>query len=165
MKRIILVRHAKAEDGGWHIDDFERKLVKKGHKRTQFMAELLKERGEEMGFFISSPAARAIETARGFADVYGYDPDHIRQEELLYDYFTTNDVLKLISETDESYHAVSLYGHNPTISDLGCRLAPDFNTDMPKTAVLAIDFDCEKWPDIKAHEGKIAYYEYPKKYK
>jgi phosphohistidine phosphatase len=165
MKRILLVRHAKAEDGGWHIDDFDRQLVKKGVKRTRFMAELLKDRGETAGFMVSSPAPRALGTARGFAKVMGYPVEEIREEELLYDYFTTNDILKIISETDEKHHTVSLFGHNPTLSDLACRLAPDFNTSMPKTAVLAIDFACNKWDGVKAHEGTIAYYEYPKKHK
>ena len=57
---LILWRHADAEDG---VPDMARKLTKKGRKQAERVAEWLEERLPRTYMLISSPAARARETA------------------------------------------------------------------------------------------------------
>ena len=57
---LILWRHADAEDGA---PDLERRLTKKGRKQAARVAEWLRERLPEDFELVSSPAARARETA------------------------------------------------------------------------------------------------------
>ena len=57
---LILWRHADAEDGA---PDLERRLTKKGRKQAARVAEWLRERLPEDFDLVSSPAARAKETA------------------------------------------------------------------------------------------------------
>jgi phosphohistidine phosphatase len=57
---LILWRHADAEDGA---PDLERKLTAKGHKQAARVAQWLLERLPEEFEVVSSPAARARETA------------------------------------------------------------------------------------------------------
>src|SRR5574342_940855 len=57
---LILWRHADAEDGA---PDLERRLTKKGRKQAARVAEWLRERLPKDYVVISSPAARAKETA------------------------------------------------------------------------------------------------------
>src|SRR5215510_7323935 len=57
---LILWRHADAEDGA---PDLERRLTKKGRKQAERVAEWLRKRLPEDFELVSSPAARAKETA------------------------------------------------------------------------------------------------------
>jgi phosphohistidine phosphatase len=57
---LILWRHADAEDGS---PDLARRLTKKGRKQAERVAEWLEERLPKDHVLVSSPAARARETA------------------------------------------------------------------------------------------------------
>ena len=57
---LILWRHADAEDG---VPDLERRLTKKGRNQAESVAKWLRERLPEEYDLVSSPAARARETA------------------------------------------------------------------------------------------------------
>jgi phosphohistidine phosphatase len=62
---LILWRHADAEDGA---PDLERRLTKKGRKQAERVAKWLRERLPEEYELISSPAARARETAEALGE-------------------------------------------------------------------------------------------------
>ncbi len=72
MKRITLVRHATAVPRNPKKDDFGRSLRKKGRREAKAMGEWYKNVEEQPDVMISSPANRAIETARVFAKTLGY---------------------------------------------------------------------------------------------
>jgi phosphohistidine phosphatase len=57
---LIIWRHAEAEDG---VPDLERKLTGKGRKQAERVAQWLLQRLPARFALISSPAARALETA------------------------------------------------------------------------------------------------------
>jgi phosphohistidine phosphatase len=61
---LILWRHADAEDG---TPDLARRLTKKGRKQAERVAEWLAERLPKDYVLISSPAARARETAEALS--------------------------------------------------------------------------------------------------
>ena len=62
---LILWRHADAEDGS---PDLARRLTKKGRKQAERVAEWLEERLPEEYRLLSSPAARARETAEALSE-------------------------------------------------------------------------------------------------
>ena len=72
MKTIYLVRHGKAVSRELDIPDYERSLVDKGEKNSVKMAQLLKDKDLSADLFISSPANRALETAKIFTRVFNY---------------------------------------------------------------------------------------------
>ncbi len=61
---LILWRHADAEDGA---PDLERRLTKKGREQAERLAQWLRERLRGDYELISSPAARAKETAEALS--------------------------------------------------------------------------------------------------
>jgi len=61
---LILWRHADAEDGA---PDLERRLTKRGRKQAERVAQWLRVRLPDDYELISSPAARATETAEALA--------------------------------------------------------------------------------------------------
>jgi len=77
-RKLILIRHSKAEDFSSEISDFERSLTVRGKVNSRLMAEILKAKGEEPGRVITSPAFRALETALIFCREYEISPAEIR---------------------------------------------------------------------------------------
>jgi phosphohistidine phosphatase len=71
MKRLILVRHAKAEAGGYD-HDFSRTLSDKGMADAPVVARELVKRNMKPDYMISSPATRALTTARLYAEEFNF---------------------------------------------------------------------------------------------
>jgi len=71
MKKLIFVRHARAEDPTTGITDFDRSLTAKGKVISQQMARRFREKENNPGLMITSPAFRAIDTAFIFANELG----------------------------------------------------------------------------------------------
>ena len=109
MKQIVIVRHAKAEELNDKINDFQRKLTKKGHKDSVAIAEKVKSLKIIPDFMISSPAPRALETALNYAEVFGYPEKEIHLDEDIYHDFNSDKILALIEKTDDKKSAVFIF--------------------------------------------------------
>ena len=79
MKTLYIVRHAKAIVRGTGIPDFDRSLAERGIKDARKMSKRQAKAGAEPQLLISSPAKRAIETARIFAKRLDYPKKAIVQ--------------------------------------------------------------------------------------
>ncbi len=77
MKKLIFVRHGRAEEASTGITDFERSLTTKGKVISKLIAGKLRSRENPPFTLITSPAFRAIETALIFADELGCAADKI----------------------------------------------------------------------------------------
>lgn len=164
MKTIILVRHAKSDWGNPDLSDFDRPLNKRGSRDAPFMADLIASKGIIPDLIISSPANRAITTAKFFAAALNYNAEKIEQINLIYS-AGINTIMELIASLDDKYKTVFLFGHNPVISSLAYNLSGGKVPDMPTCAVSCIDFEINSWNEIIEADGKLRFYEYPKKYK
>jgi phosphohistidine phosphatase len=164
MKTIIFVRHAKSDWGNPDISDFERPLNKRGLRDAPFMADLIASKGVKTDLIISSPANRAITTAKYFAKALNYDKEQIEQINLIYTSGILS-IIEMLASLDNQYKTVMLFGHNPAISSLVFKLSGGKVTEMSTCAVACIDFDIQNWSELNEAEGKLRFYEYPKKYK
>ena len=72
MKRVIIVRHAKSVPYGYE-DDFNRDLRDRGKNDSKLVSTELKNQNISPELMVSSPAKRAIKTARIFAENLGFD--------------------------------------------------------------------------------------------
>lgn len=165
MKRLILVRHAKTEAIRYDISDYQRSLVERGINDSNLIANKLFLKDIIPDLIISSPANRAIETTLKFANALQYPIDMIEQIDDLYDGFTTQVFLTLLEQFGKDKETIMVVGHNPSIEYLAFNLTDEFYHNVPTCAVIGIDFQIDKWADIEVRTGKIAFYEYPKKYK
>ena len=161
MKRIILVRHATAVSRASSKEDFARSLRKKGRREAKAMAEWYKSIAERPDVMISSPANRAIETARVFAKTLGYPAKKIVQKKRLYGGLESADFLELVKTLDDKQTSVTLFGHDPDFSEFAHYLAEGFQDALPKCAVLGVTMNRRRWRTIQAGEGQIEFFEYP----
>jgi len=165
MKRLILVRHAKTEVIRYDITDFQRNLKERGINDSKLIANKLFLKNIIPDLLISSPANRAIETTLLFAEILNYPTEMIIQLDELYDGYTTQEFLELLNQLGEDHETVMIVGHNPSIEYLAFNLTDEFYGNVPTCTVIGIDFKVDKWSDIEVRTGKLAFYEYPRKYK
>jgi len=161
MKRVIIVRHAKSVPYGYD-DDFNRDLTDRGESDAEKIGEKLNSLGIKPDLVISSPAIRAFHTASIFCQNLGYHSAKIRKEKILYEGLTTQSFVDMLHELPESVQTVFVFGHNPTVYYLVCNLVKYFNSDMPTCSTVALDFQAEKWMEVSARIGQLAFQLTPK---
>jgi len=163
MKRVIIVRHAKAVPYGYgYDDDFTRDLTDRGVNDAQHIGKELKKRGIYPDTMISSPANRAFQTALIFAENIEFNKKKIIEIENLYHGLTTSEFLSLINELPETVETAFFFGHNPGFHYFAGNLLKDFMGDMPTCSTVGIDFNVNSWTEIEARSGKKAFHLIPK---
>lgn len=161
MKRVVIVRHAKSVPFGYD-DDFHRDLTDRGILDAEKISSRLKESGIVPDLVIASPAVRTMHTANIFCRNLEYDLKYIRQEIAFYEGATTQDFIEVIQELPEDVQTVFIVGHNPAVYYLVYNLVKHFTSDMPTCSTVGIDFPVDKWTEVEAHGGKVAFQYIPK---
>ena len=160
-KKLYIIRHAKSSWGNAHLSDFERPLNHRGENDAPDMGQRLAMEGVKPSLIISSPANRAITTAKVISAKIGYPVSDIREEERLY-HASTGTIKTLLSRVADEHDTVMIFGHNPGLTYLIHEVS-DFDLDnLPTCAVCGIEFEMESWKDIQTTRGSKFYYDYPK---
>jgi phosphohistidine phosphatase len=164
MKRVVIVRHAKAVPYGYE-DDFNRDLRDRGKNDAKLVSEELNALEIKPDAMISSPAKRALKTARIFAEHLGFDAKKIREIPEIYDGLTTSEFVDLIQSLDDNLQTVFFFGHNPGFHIFTGNLLKSYHDDMPTCATVGIDFQADKWEQVQARTGENAFRLIPKMFK
>lgn len=164
MKRLVIVRHAKSVPYGYD-DDFNRDLRERGINDANLIGRELKKRQIIPDLMISSPAKRAMKTARIFAENLGYNKKDIRQVDEIYDGLTTSEFLDLVKDLPDDVETAFFFGHNPGFYYFVNNLLKDFKDEMPTTSTVGIDFEVHSWKDVEARSGEKAFQLIPKMFK
>jgi phosphohistidine phosphatase len=162
MKNLILIRHAKSSWDDEGLSDKERPLNKRGKHDAPFMGKRLKEMGLLPDAILSSPAKRALKTAKLIAEELGYPKKRIDIRDAIYGQGTTA-LVELITELEENWNRIFLVGHNPDLTDLANRLAGASIENVPTCGVVSIEFFASNWPDCVREGGRLALFERPPK--
>lgn len=163
MKTLFLVRHSKAVTRKANLPDFQRTLVRSGEKKATSMAKKLKREGVTPDLMISSTANRALETAHLFARNLDYPTHEILVKDVLYNEMSPEALLDVVRQVDDRYKSVMLFGHNPAFTDFACYLVKGFDQDIPKTGIVGIQFQKDRWNDVAKGFGKLEFFEYPRR--
>lgn len=161
MKRIYIIRHAKAEQKNYD-KDYERNLSKKGEQEIKDMLKKLGVRKFKPDLFISSAALRAARTAKLLAK--GLNVKKVYFDEKLY-MADENTLFEYIKQLDNTHTQVCIVGHNPALRELCELLSQIYLSSFPTCSVFGLEFDNESFADIKAHSGKLLFFEHIKKLK
>ncbi len=165
MKNLILIRHAKSSWDDADLTDRERSLNKRGKRDAPAMGRLLKEKGLRPEHILSSPAKRALKTAKLIAEEVGYPKKGIDIREELYgqDGQGLDALTELIAGLDDGWNRVYLIAHNPELTDLANRLTGGGIENIPTCGLVSVEFSQEHWRDCAQAGGKLALFERPPK--
>ena len=149
MKRLYLVRHAKASWEEPGVSDSDRPLIPKGLKKTRLIVDFLLEKGTSPDLIISSPAVRASETAKIVAAGLDYPAGRIKTDRKIYDGYYDR-ILDIIYGTPNDVNSLMIFGHNPTITNMANLFMTPGIDSMPTSCVVCISFNTDKWEAIPA---------------
>ena len=162
MKRLYLIRHAKSSWNNADLADYERPLNKRGEKDTPFMGKRLKKHDVKPDLIISSPAKRALKTAKIIAQEIGYPTKKIYTNESIYDAAPLS-LLNTIRNIDDLYDQVMLFGHN-SITELARYFTKYQVENVPTCGIFCIGFDLDSWEAVSEGKGDFIFFDYPKKH-
>jgi len=163
MKKLIFIRHGRAEDQTHDISDFERSLTTKGKVVANYMAESLLKKDDSKGLMISSPAFRAIETALIFALKFGIKPDAILTDSNIYYSMNLMYLTEILKKINDDTNKIFLFGHNPSFTEMADRLSREGCEFMSKCGIASITFNINSWKEVKPGSGKLEYFLKPDK--
>jgi phosphohistidine phosphatase len=163
MKRLLLMRHAKAVQAADPLTDIARPLTERGERDARRIGERLRPHYGTPEKIVASPAARALKTAQLVATALGYPPAGITLERQLY-LAEPSTLLEVIAGQSAGFETLLVVGHNPGLTELVHALLPSFSVDdLPTAALVAIHYrDLTTWAGLGKAAGQLAYYDFPK---
>ena len=125
-----------------------------------FMAKIFVEKSDGVDLIVSSPANRAVTTARFFAEAIGFSSNDIKTDQAIY-LASTQDLLAVLNRIDSRHNKVIIFGHNPGFTYLVQYLTGEY-VNMPTCAIARVDFEADSWQEIEADSGSLIAFDYPK---
>lgn len=160
MKNLYLIRHAKA---GWQeaqIADFDRPLTDVGIADAHAMGRELKMQGVVPDYVLSSPALRAITTARILTEELNFPVAKIVTDEKIYG-GGAEYLVECIKQIDQKFNTVICVGHNPTLTWLFHLLCEGEKEGITTCGVVGIKFNMRNWEQLSSAEGTRTLFIHP----
>ena len=159
MKRLLLLRHAKAVPGGDDVDDEARVLAPRGRDDAAAMGRYLRKSGAAPRPVLVSPAARTLETA----SLVLRELDRVDDFEILEALYlaTPGTILAQVQAAPRKAGEIMVVGHNPGMESLFLILADKkpagiAGEKFPTCALAVLDFAIDDWPDVAPGAGMLA---------
>jgi phosphohistidine phosphatase len=141
VKRLTLMRHGDAHWKDPGLPDMERPLSRRGSAGAEAMGRRL---------LLMSPARRTLQTAEIVARELSLPARRLVREEALY-LASAGDILKVVHATGPRVAHLMVVTHNPGVSELIERLAPDARIDgLGTAAVCSMTFSSREWSALAA---------------
>lgn len=163
MRRLLLLRHAKAEPGGPDQDDHDRALTERGLADAAAMARYLKSNAYVADRILCSTSTRTRQTAE---PVLQQTPAPVEYLETLY-HATPGRLMALAQDADDADRVLLLIGHNPGLEQVATLLARDpvkpkeqtrhdlLEEKFPTAALAVLDFDIASWKQVSPCGAKL----------
>jgi phosphohistidine phosphatase len=160
MKRLYLIRHAKSRKDTPGLKDKDRPLSQRGKRDCLSIGRRLKAKKIKPQAFFSSPAKRALDTARAIANKVGFPRKKIKVVNALYR-SNIPKIMKAIKNIDDSVESAAIFGHNPEFFNLANYLSPRLINKCPTCGVFGIAFGVDSWKMLRRKKGRIFFKEKP----
>ncbi len=147
MKRLVLVRHGKSS---WENDvsDKKRPLQDRAYEDAENVLKTFKHFYKFSASLWSSPATRALETAKIFKKTLEIPEEDFKIVEELYT-FDEEELLEIIKSCPDDIHKLMIFGHNPAITMLVNSLGDKALDNLTTTGLVVIDFETDSWKNIE----------------
>ena len=159
MKRLWILRHAKSSWDHAGLADYARPLAPRGRKAAKRIARWADANGVRPELVLCSTAVRAQSTLDLVRPGLGGPEERVEQG--LY-HASTDDILELVTTTDDTVTEALLIGHNPTLHELTTVLAPPGPEAFPTGALAGLRLEIDSWADLRPGCGVIEAFVVPR---
>jgi phosphohistidine phosphatase len=167
MKKLTIIRHAKAERPEGYATDFERPLNGRGRRDATLMGELLTHLAPPVDWWISSPALRTRQTTELMLAEYKNGPTPF-WEPAVYE-ATAETLLEIIANIPQDIEHAVLVGHNTGLEELVAGLVSGvparLNFRMPTAALVHLQMEIFWWNQIRWGSAQLELLVIPKIFK
>lgn len=160
VKRITLLRHAKAQQSAGEMADRDRPLNDRGRQDAPRMGRRLVAAGIRPSLIVTSPATRALQTAQLVAREIGYPLEFLQREPDLY-LASPQEMLQVIARQDNSFGDILLCGHNPGITGLANQLTGAAIDNVPTCGIVVVEAEITSWSRLGAG-ARLCLFDFPK---
>ncbi len=140
MKTLIIMRHAKTEEGKINQRDFDRELITRGKNDAMKISEWLKKKYAPIDEVYASSAMRTKQTADIVSEECG---GYLNLMDSLY-HADANDILNQINKTNEKVKLLLMVGHNPAVSNLVTFLSNKV-IELKPSDVVVFEIENKTW--------------------
>ena len=163
MRRLLLLRHAKAEPGAAEQEDHDRTLTERGVADAAAMARYLRKQGYIPSRILCSTSLRTVQTVEPVLAAAPAPVDYLAAIYLA----PPGRLMALAQDAADADTVLMLVGHNPGLEQCAVLLAREpvkpreqhrldvLEEKFPTAALAVLDFDVEKWRDIEPGTGKL----------
>jgi len=167
MRRVSLYRHAKSSWDDPTLEDFDRRLSKRGQKSAPAMGAFMRNENLKPELVLCSPACRTRDTFD--LTFESDDTPNLRFDERLYHASGTT-MLDLLRNLPRDIHHVMILGHNPGLHALALDLFSHGESDavealcrkFPTCGLAVIDIELSDWRALGVGEGYLRVFMTPK---
>jgi phosphohistidine phosphatase len=168
MRRLLLLRHAKAERSDPGMQDLSRVLIERGRKDAAKIGAYMAGHALVPDRVVLSPAARTQETWKYAAAAFKPAPAAMSAERL-YD-ATPHDIIGVVKDSPASAHSLLVVGHNPGLHEAALILIASGDIDarerlcegLPTSGLVMIDFAFDDWSKLHPQSGRLERFVSPK---
>lgn len=161
-RQLFIVRHGKSDWSDPELRDIDRPLKNRGVRNAYAMAEFIKNKGFKPDIMITSPAARALNTASIFHRVLEMKPGEMVVDERIY-HASPGELLEIITEVPDNFQSIMIFGHNPSFTQLANLFLTEHIYNIPTAGLVFLDFSMDKWKEISRTKPVDYFFQYPKK--
>ncbi len=163
MRRLLLLRHAKAERSQPGGRDHDRVLASRGRADAKRLGAYLARHAFTPDRAVVSTSARTRETWELLATAFGTAPP-VSFEDRIYD-ASPQTILQAIKETEPATGTLLVIGHNPGLQELANLLIASGDIDarerlgeeFPTSALAAIRFAAD-WRALHPQGGRLEHF-------
>jgi phosphohistidine phosphatase len=170
LKRLFLLRHAKAQPADGGTEDFDRTLMLSGMQDGAAMARYLRKNDYRIQTIFSSSSARTTQTTELVLHELSAEVDY---REALY-LADPAKILAAVRAAPASVSSLMVVGHNPGLEEAATLLAREpvrrkerarheaLEEKFPTCALAILDFDVGRWRDVLQGTGRLVDFVRPK---
>jgi phosphohistidine phosphatase len=167
MRRLLLLRHAKAERSQPGGRDHARVLTDRGRADAKTLGAYLARHDFIPDRALVSTSGRTRETWALLAAAFAKAPP-ASFEERIYD-ASPQTILQAIKDTAPDTGTLLVIGHNPGLQELAAMLIASgdiearerLGREFPTSALATIGFAAETWGGVHAHGGRLEHFVTP----
>ena len=167
-RRLLLIRHAKAERSQPGMEDRARRLIERGRKDAAKIGAYMASHALVPDHVLTSPSARTQETWKFAAPSFQRAPAATLVDKL-YD-ATPHDILGVIKEAPAAIKNLLILGHNPGLHAVALMLIASGDIEarerlrekLPSCGLVVIDFAFDDWGKLHPQSGRLERFVTPK---
>ena len=168
MRRLLLLRHSKAERSQPGGGDKDRVLAERGRNDAHVLGAYLVRHGSIPDRAVVSTATRTRQTWALLAASFGSMPP-VAFDDRLYEAAPLA-ILQAVKETSSGAVTLMVVGHNPGMAELASMLVASGDVEtrerlgrgFPTSALATISFATESWAGVHAQGGRLEHFVTPK---